>query len=85
MSKKTTMIEIAPPDRTRKEVFTTEAVACPYCGGRGGFPTRDVHGARQEQCPDCQGYGVVRAVVTVDWTPAVGYRLKNINGHENGN
>lgn len=71
MSKKMTTIEIIPPGRTRRELFTTEPVACPYCGGRGSFPRRDEHGPSETQCPDCKGFGVIRGVVTVDWVPAV--------------
>ena len=69
MSKRQTMIMIEPPQRIRKEVFGTSAVACPCCFGQGGFPRRDASGSYMEQCPDCDGTGEVFAVVTVDWQP----------------
>ncbi len=69
MSKRVTMIEVEPPQRIRKEVFGTSAVACPYCNGQGGFRRQDASGAYMGRCPDCDGSGEVFAVVTLDWKP----------------
>lgn len=69
MSRKRTIIEVEPGERIHSEAFATAPMECPYCGGRGGFPVYGPKGPDFENCPDCEGTGEVRALVTIEWKP----------------
>ena len=71
MSKKRTMIVIAPDGRIHKEAFMTAPMVCPYCNGRGGVYHDAVSGPEFQCCPDCEGTGEVVAMVTIDWKPNI--------------
>lgn len=70
MSKKQTMISLAPPGRISTEGFVSKGHVCGYCHGKGWF-YGDLHKDEVEPCPDCGGSGEVMAVVTVEWKPAM--------------
>lgn len=64
MSKKSTIIEITPPDRVKKEVIVAGPQICSYCRGNGWHWGPQL---KKVKCPDCGGTGEVKAIVTVDW------------------
>lgn len=64
MSKKSTIIEIIPPDRLKKEVLVVSPQTCGYCHGNGWHWGPQL---KKVKCPDCGGTGEVKAIVTIDW------------------
>ncbi|MDE6113509.1 MAG: hypothetical protein K2G49_00435 [Muribaculum sp.] len=46
----------------------TQPKTCRYCNGYGGF-TNSLAGEGWVPCPDCDGTGELKAVITIDWKP----------------
>lgn len=72
MSKQVREVELVPPVRNqKKEMIVSKGHTCGYCYGNGWFWGRDGFGdSIKNDCPICEGSGMVDAVVTVEWKPS---------------
>lgn len=66
MSERKESIDLKAPGRLKKELFASHPQPCGYCHGSGWFWGGDREPVKTP-CPDCNGSGEVRAIVTVEW------------------
>jgi DnaJ-class molecular chaperone len=69
MSIKKKILEIVPPGYVRHETHDFGGFECPGCHGRGFFIEYDRRGSLDIPCGRCDGSGVLKATVSVIWSP----------------
>ena len=61
------MLILKPSYKGLTETIVSGGYKCEYCQGNGYFWAEDGHEHVKDPCPVCNGSGILKAVVTIEW------------------
>lgn len=74
MSARNDIIKITPPafvgGGDMEETIHSDSHPCGYCQGSGFFWRERLREFEKEDCPVCNGSGMLDAVITIEWKPS---------------